>query len=77
MINGVKLELIARFEYIDKNNTWTEMESGPIRWISSQGLNIPVNDLEVEARNYERMGRQERAELVRKTIQQMKEDSHE
>jgi hypothetical protein len=69
-INGLQVELLGGMSHRLPDGSW-----GPPldllsvrRWVSWRGQNIPVLSLEHEAAAYEKMGRAEKAKIIRSAI---------
>lgn len=71
-IYGLQIELLGDVRYRDVNGTWgTPLDIGSvIVWVEWRGLKIPALSLGHEALAYERMGRSQKAELIRAAIRE-------
>jgi hypothetical protein len=71
-IDGIRVEIMGDIQKLLHNHTWEE----PINierfrhWISFEGMNIPVMSLEYEHQAYRRMGRFEKAEKIKKWLEE-------
>jgi hypothetical protein len=75
IMDGVNVEIMGAVQkYID-DQTWEE----PVdvkryrRWVESNGLRIPVLSLDYEVQAYLRLGRIEKAEMLKRWIQNHKD----
>jgi hypothetical protein len=69
-INGVTVELLGDIKHRQPGGVWepsAEILSSRI-WISWRGHEVPVFPLEFEAQAYAKMGRVEKANLIRESI---------
>jgi hypothetical protein len=70
-INGLQVELLGDIRHRQPDGAWglpLDIESVLV-WVESHDLKIPVLSLDHEALAYEKMGRLEKAERIRSTIQ--------
>jgi hypothetical protein len=71
-LHGIDVELMGDIEKRLPDGSW----DGPVdvmrhrRWASVTGMQIPVLDLAYEAEAYARLGRTEKAELLRRWLEQ-------
>jgi len=75
-INDVKVEIIGGVQKRLDDETWEEpvrVESYR-RWVELEGMRIPVLSLAYEYQAYLRMGRIEKAEMLRRWLQTPKSD---
>jgi hypothetical protein len=69
-IDGLQVELLGDVRHRDADGTWqppAEIRSVLV-WVEWHAVQIPVLSLEHEARAYEKMGRTQKAELIRSAI---------
>ena len=69
-IEGITVELIGEIQHRSLEDEWenpVDIVSQRI-WVTWQGHEIPVFPLEFEAQSYEKMGRNEKARLIREAI---------
>lgn len=69
-INGLQVELLGDIRHRHPDGTWEpplDIESVLV-WVEWRGLKIPVLSLTHEALAYEKMGRTQKAELIRSAI---------
>ncbi|HJR80716.1 MAG TPA: hypothetical protein VJ821_11635 [Anaerolineales bacterium] len=70
-INGLQVELLGDVRHRRTDGTWEpplDIKSVLV-WVEWHGLKIPVLSLAHEALAYEKMGRRQKAELIRSAIQ--------
>lgn len=69
-INGLQVELLGDIRHRQPDGTWGEALDIPsvLVWVAWRDLEIPVLSLEHEAVAYEKMGRLQKAELIRAAI---------
>jgi hypothetical protein len=69
-INGLQVELLGDIRHRRANGTWKSPLdiASVLVWVEWQELKIPVLPLAHEALAYEKMGRLEKAELIRSVI---------
>lgn len=70
-INGAEVEVIGELKNkIPQGDLWTETKSFlEKKWIKYEGLKIPVINLEQEYHAYQKMGKLDKAEKIKKTLQ--------
>jgi hypothetical protein len=69
-INNLKVELLGDIKHREQGGSWEksiDISSSRI-WINWSNLKVPVIPLEFEAQAYSKMGRTERASLIREAI---------
>jgi hypothetical protein len=73
-IAGVQVEVMGELRKRLPDGTWEPaVEVGPLRrWVEIEGWQVPVIDLEYEARAYEILGRKNKAEQIRSALARMK-----
>ena len=66
-INGLQVELLGDMRHRRLDGSWDAPQGikSILIWVESNGLQIPVLSLAHEAQAYERMGRIQKAELIR------------
>jgi hypothetical protein len=75
-MNGVRVEIIGGVQKRLEDETWEE----PVKveryrvWVEVDGMQIPVLSLEYEYQAYQRLGRIEKAEMLREWLQKPKEN---
>jgi hypothetical protein len=73
-IDGIKIEIMGDIQKRLDDQTWEE----PVkverhrRWVEINGMRIPVLSLEYEYQAYLKLGRSEKAEMLRKWLQRAK-----
>ena len=76
-IDGVEIEIISELEALRPDGSWERLIDFDQKfWLEWQGLQVPLLPLAAEAVAYAEMGRDEKALLIRETIQRMKEIRH-
>ena len=71
-IAGVEVELLADIAHRMPDGSWRSLtDFGRIVWLAWRGREVPVFPLEDEAAAYQAMGRAGKADLIRKTIEQL------
>jgi hypothetical protein len=77
-MNGVEVELVAEMEFQNPDGSWKRPKDLERKiLVDWQEMQVPVFRLEEEAAAYEAMGRMEKVQLIRETIQKMEEASHD
>ena len=69
-LNGLQVELLGDIRHRQPDGTWgmsLDLKSLLV-WVEWRGLEIPVLSLDHEAMAYEKMGRRQKAELIRSAI---------
>jgi hypothetical protein len=69
-INGLQVEFLGDIRHLRSDGTWEtplNIESVLV-WIEWHHLQIPVLSLDHQALGYEKMGRVQKAELIRSTL---------
>lgn len=75
LIDGVQVEIMGAVQKLQADGTW-EVEVDPGRYrriISFADLQVPVLALEYEAEAYQKLGRLDRAELLRQALQEKRD----
>ncbi|MEI7792255.1 MAG: hypothetical protein WCI57_02095 [Candidatus Berkelbacteria bacterium] len=68
-IGGVKVEVMANFQYRLQNGEWSEINHyHPTKFINLGSSRIPVLSLEQELKEYRNLGRTETAKKIEKVI---------
>ena len=69
-IQGLQVELLGDIRHRLADQTWSEsLEIGSLLvWVKWHGLEVPVLSLEHEALAYEKMGRMQKAALIRSAL---------
>jgi len=72
-VAGVQVELIAELTVVEEDSRSQPVDLSRRIWLDWRGQAVPVFPLEMEAESYERMGRMEKAEMIRAYL---KEQGH-
>jgi hypothetical protein len=66
-IEGIKVEIMGGVQKLLEDGSWEEPAEVEryLRWINFEGLRVPVLELEYERQAYLKMGRGEKAEMIR------------
>ena len=68
-IDGLQVEFLGDVRHRGQDNTWEPLDLESVRlWVDWQAIRIPVLSLAHEALAYEKMGRVQKAELIRSAI---------
>jgi hypothetical protein len=69
-VNGLQVELLGDVRHRDEDGAWLPPLdiSSALVWVEWRGIKVPVLSLTHEALAYEKMGRHQKAELIRAAI---------
>jgi hypothetical protein len=73
-IDGIKIEIMGDIQKLKDNHNWEE----PVKvefhrcWVEIDGMRIPVLSMEYEYQAYLKLGRNEKAEMIREWLQKTK-----
>jgi hypothetical protein len=75
-INGVKVEIMGAIEkHMDDGSWGAPVQVGEYRrWIEVRGLQVPVLSLQYEVEAYRSMGRTERADMLKRWLENRRAD---
>jgi hypothetical protein len=70
MIDGIEVEIMGDVQMRRKDGRWGDAPDlrSHKRFVDLRGMRIPVWSLEYECEAYRRLGREEKAEMVRKWL---------
>jgi len=76
-MDGVQVEIMSDIQRRIDENTWDEptFVATYREWVDAGGMQVPVMNLEYEVRAYRRWGRQEKAEMLKRWLQEKAQTS--